>query len=170
MHVHVPSRYPGVLVPSVCSLCYHLITHCAKVAPRQTQLFRTLALHSPLLRQLWSSITGQQSNRLFGAPISCLDQLCYGQLPPGGSATLLCHKLTTFSVLLHIYLSVLHDTELTSQCAFTLKELGLISLRLRDIFISLNTSRAPQVAGVPRHIIPPEWLPLLVVRRCGLLN
>lgn len=80
--------------------------------------------------------------------------------------------LSTYSCLFSISLSSLHDSEVTSLGPFTLHELTIISLKLRDIFIVLHLETHLPNLGIfkatPTHNTrprPSEWTMLSDVSR-----
>ena len=85
-------------------------------------------------------------------------------LPPAvGVAIIEC--MTVFSCLLSISFSSLHDTEVASLGPFTLKELGGISLILRDLFVVLHLEthlKGGAVSDSRPH--PFKWTALADVR------
>ena len=101
---------------------------------------------------VWST---NQMSRLPGKGMS---------LPPAvGVAILEC--MTVFSCLLSISFSSLHDTEVASLGPFTLKELGGVSLILRDLFVVLHLEmhlKGGAVSDSRPH--PFEWTALADVR------
>ena len=120
---------------------------------------------SPLIRQVWRHVTLLTLEMLFGPSIKCLGYLAKGMpLPPAvGGAIFEC--MTVLSCLLSILFSLLHDTEVASLGPFTLKELGGISLILRDLFVVLHLEthlKGRAVSDSRPH--PFEWIALADVR------
>ena len=111
--------------------------------PHQTVLFRSLSLSPQLLQNLWSSVSSMTINRLFGDPHPCLFSLRHGlPLPRHETATLL-QQLSSFSLLLSLSLSSLHDFELCTHCPFTLPTMNAIAVSLRDVYVNLHTIKHP---------------------------
>ena len=85
-------------------------------------------------------------------------------LPPAvGGAIFEC--MTVFLYLLSISFSLLHDSEVASLGPFTMKELGGISVILRDLFVVLHLEthlKGGAVSDSRPH--PFEWTALADVR------
>jgi ubiquitin-protein ligase E3 C len=129
--------YPSPLLKSLCSVIYHMLMISSRPY-LHFPLIRSLSFSSPLLRHAWSTITSLSLSRLFGPSVNCLDQLCRGSSLPSHMGVILLELLSSFSPLLSVSLSSLHDSEVASHGPFSLTELAHISLKLKDVFIALH--------------------------------
>ena len=131
----------------------------------RSSLLSSLSFSSPLIRQVWLHVSSLTLERSFGPPIKCLDYLAKGMSLPPAVGVAILERMAVFSCLLSISFSSLHDTEVTSLGPFTLKELGGISLILRDLFVVLHLEthlKGGAVSDSRPH--PFEWTALADVR------
>ena len=131
----------------------------------RSSLLSSLSFLSPLIRQIWLHVTSLTLERSFGPPIKCLDYLGKGMSLSPAVGMAILERMTVFSCLLSISFSLLHDTEVASLGPFTMKELGGISVILRDLFVVLHLEthlKGGAVSDSRPH--PFEWIALADVR------
>ncbi len=124
-------------VESLCSICYHILSK-SQSSPFSHKLLLSLSVSSTVLKQLWSSITTMTIKRTFGPSVMVLDQFRRGLSLPTHEGNTILYKLTTFSVLLFVSLSSLHDIEVFTKGPFTMADLCAVTLKLRDVFVNIN--------------------------------
>lgn len=116
-----------------------------------------MSLNTSLIKELWKLVSSMTVERLFGPPVNCLDQLCHGSGVAGSDTVFLMHLLTTFCCVLSICLSSLHDMEFTTQAPFSMSELIIIIVKLRDVFASLFLERSiTRQESIKQHL-PQQW-------------
>ena len=121
-------------------MCFTIIASSERL-PMHQPIFQAMSLNTTFVKELWKLASSMTIERVFGPPVNCLDQLCRGSGVGGSDAFSLMHLLTTFCCLLSISLSSLHDMEFTTQSPFSMPELIIVIMKLRDVYISLFLER-----------------------------
>ena len=127
-----------LFVEPLCSICYHILSKSQLSSPFRQRLIVSLSISTITLKQIWESTTTMTIKRTFGPSVTVLDQFRRGLSLPPHEGQVMLHKLTSFSVLLFVALSSLHDIELFTKGPFTMADMNVITLKLRDVFVNIN--------------------------------
>lgn len=123
----------------LCVICFRVSLLSDIQFPSRHKLLVSLSSHNAILESIWKSLSALTVKRMFGPSLNVLDVFRHGSsnLSCPEAHTLL-HQLSTFSILFHLALTSLHDSELIRRGPFKLDYLSTITITLRDVFVNLH--------------------------------
>lgn len=144
---------PLILQP-LCQVCHHLlVSH--RSATHEYRILNLLALRPSFLRAVWSSVTAAAQTSIFGEATPLLNFIARGVQTAPEDSVKIVPLLAVFCSLYTMLLITLHDAEFYSDeisalgvtpqnMPFTLGELVVISLRLKEVSIGLVELAFPE--------------------------
>ena len=148
--------HSDALLDSVCSICYHVLSRSNGPSPFRHKLVLSLALSHSVLEKIWLDVSSMTIKQMFGSTVNALDYLCRGATLPAHQGHALLYRLSTFAVLLYVSLSSLHDIEMFTKGPFSMAKLGEMSLKLRQVFVSLNMNSLRPSSSSPLLTTPTD--------------